>query len=379
MSVCKMGDRSALTQSNRWVIKIGSSLLTNLGSGLDHAAINSWVEQIAGLNKQGVEVILVSSGSIGEGMQRLGWLERPREVFKLQVAAAVGQMGLVQSYESTFNRFDIITAQVLLTHADLANRERYLNVKSTLRELLKIGAVPIINENDTVVNEEIRFGDNDTLSALVTNLVEAKTLVILTDQRGLFNKDPMLDDTASLIQYGRADDPGLLSKAGHQGKMGSGGMITKVLAARKAACSGASTVIADGKDSNVILRLRAGEAIGTILHPGRERLDARKQWLAGLLRSSGKLILDQGATNVLIQSGKSLLPVGVLEVRGWFTRGEIVTCIDPCSREIARGLVNYNSDEANRIKGQSSANIETILGYAGESELIHRDNIAITI
>ena len=373
-----MTDRQALTGSNRWVVKVGTSLLTSLGSGLDQAAIGLLVRQIVSLRQQGVEVVLVSSGSIGEGMRRLGWSERPRELQKLQVAAAVGQMGLVQSYESAFDQFNIVTAQVLLTHADLVNRERYLNARSTLRELLQIGVVPVVNENDTVVNEEIRFGDNDTLAALVANLVEAKALVILTDQTGLFDRDPKLDASASLIRYGRADDPELLVKAGTAGKLGSGGMVTKIQAARKASRSGAATIIAYGREEDVLIRLRNGESLGTMLHPGSERLVARKQWLAGLLRSNGSLVIDQGAVEVLTLSGKSLLPIGVTATQGQFTRGEMVTCVDTNGKEIARGLVNYNTEEVNRIKGQPSRRIERILGYAGESELIHRDNMVIT-
>ena len=373
-----MTDRQALTGSNRWVVKVGTSLLTSLGSGLDQAAIGLLVRQIVSLRRQGIEVVLVSSGSIGEGMRRLGWSERPRELQKLQVAAAVGQMGLVQSYESAFDRFNIVTAQVLLTHADLVNRERYLNARSTLRELLQIGVVPVVNENDTVVNEEIRFGDNDTLAALVANLVEAKALVILTDQTGLFDRDPKLDASASLIRYGRADDPELLVKAGTAGKLGSGGMVTKIQAARKASRSGAATIIAYGREEDVLIRLRNGESMGTMLHPGSERLAARKQWLAGLLRSNGSLVIDRGAVEVLTLSGKSLLPIGVTATQGQFTRGEMVTCVDVNGKEIARGLVNYNTEEVNRIKGQPSRRIEKILGYAGESELIHRDNMVIT-
>ena len=371
-----MTDRSALTDANRWVVKIGTSSLTSLESGLDHDAIRSWVGQIAHLKAQGVEVVLVSSGSIGEGMRRLGWERRPSEVHKLQAAAAVGQMGLIQSYESVFLEFGILTAQVLLTHADLANRERYLNARSTLRELLKAGVVPIVNENDTVVNDEIRFGDNDTLAALVTNLVGGSTLILLTDQQGLFEKDPRIDLSASLIHYANANDDALLSNAGDAGKLGSGGMLTKLIAARKAAKSGAVTIIAYGKERDILVRLRSGEALGTVLYPGSGRIAARKQWLAGQLRSGGTLTLDEGAVTVLKEQGKSLLPIGVVSIKGQFSRGEIVTCVDVNGKEIGYGLVNYNSDEAEKIKGHPSRDIEAILGYGGESELIHRDNIA---
>jgi glutamate 5-kinase len=371
--------RNSLTDSGSWVVKIGTSLLTDSQVGLNQAAIDSWVHQIAELKQQGVDIVLVSSGSIGEGMRRLGWGKRPGEVHKLQTAAAVGQMGLIQSYEAAFDKHRILTAQILLTHADLANRQRYLNARSTLRELLNLGVVPIVNENDAVVNEEIRFGDNDTLAALATNLVEAECLVLLTDQAGLYSEDPRNSDAAELIQYGQADDPSLLNLAGSAGYQGSGGMVTKIRAAQKASGSGATTIIASGEEENILLRLRSGESLGTILSPGSGRIAARKQWLAGQLRGNGKLVLDNGAVSVLKESGRSLLPIGVTAVEGDFTRGEIVTCVDGEGSEIARGLVNYNADEVGKIIGIPSSQIESILGYCGESELIHRDNIAITV
>ncbi len=371
--------RQTLTDSVSWVVKIGTSLLTDSQSGLNQSAIDSWVRQIAELKNQGVDIVLVSSGSIGEGMRRLGWENRPSEVHKLQTAAAVGQMGLIQSYEAAFDKYKILTAQILLTHADLANRQRYLNARNVLRELLNLGVVPIVNENDAVVNEEIRFGDNDTLSALASNLVEAECLILLTDQVGLHNQDPRNSDSAELIQYGKADNPDLLALAGTAGVLGSGGMVTKIKAARKASASGASTIIASGKEHNILLRLRAGEVLGTVLSPGSGRIVARKQWLAGQLRGNGKLVLDYGAVRVLKELGRSLLPVGVTAVEGSFTRGEIVICVDPMGNEIARGLINYNADEAAKIIGMPSNQIEAVLGYCGESELIHRDNIALTV
>ena len=366
-----------LARSNRWVVKIGTSSLTDVESGLNHENIRSWVKQIAELSRVGTEVVLVSSGSIGEGMARLGWNHRPSKIHQLQAAAAVGQMGLIQSYESAFQSFGMLTAQVLLTHADLAHRERYLNARSTLRELLRLGVIPIVNENDTIVDEEIRFGDNDTLAALVTNLVQAKTLVLLTDQNGLFDKDPRKDESASLIPSASADDVSLLEKAGKPGVLGSGGMFTKVLAARKASRSGAMTVIANSKAPDILVRLKSGEPVGTILLPGRARLAARKQWLAGQLRSNGKLFLDEGAVAALKGEGTSLLPIGITGIHGEFTRGEIVTCVDPQGRDIAYGLVNYSSAKALQIIGHPSQAIESILGYGGESEMIHRDNSAI--
>lgn len=371
-------DRAALTRTSRWVIKVGTSLLTSVDDGLDQAMIDAWVNDIAELRQQGMEFVLVSSGSIGEGVSRLGWAHRPPEIHKLQAAAAVGQMGLVESYESSFKRFGILTAQVLLTHADLANRERYLNARSTLRTLIKLGVVPIVNENDTVVNDEIRFGDNDTLAALGANLVEAETLIILTDQKGLLDSDPRTHPEASLVRYAMADDASLLEAAGPASNLGSGGMLTKVLAAQKAARSGASTVIVNGRIENVLRKLRGGEEIGTLLRPGSNRMAARKLWLAGQLRGSGRVTLDDGAVKVLRESGRSLLPIGVKEVTGQFGRGELVVCVDLYGKEVARGLVNYSAEEARKIVGKPSNSIESILGYAGEMELIHRDNIAIT-
>ena len=373
-----MADRKKLMDSTRWVVKVGTSLLTDTDAGLNRAAIDSLVAQMATLKQRGVEILLVSSGSIVEGMQRMGWKHRPTALDQLQAAAAVGQMGLAQCYESAFKEFDIVTAQVLLTHADLANRERYLNARNTLRTLLSLGVIPIINENDAVANDEIRFGDNDTLAALVANLVEAEIVVILTDRKGLYNRDPEADADAELIEHGRADDPSLLRNSGPAGAFGRGGMLTKVQAAQKAARSGAATVIADGRDRETLLQMRAGESVGTLLSPGTGRMAARKQWLAGQLRGNGELVLDDGAVTVLKESGRSLLPIGVIEVKGAFRRGDIITCVDQRGAEVARGLVNYNAEEAARIVGKPSNQIESILGYGLEAELIHRDNIALT-
>lgn len=379
MNTVADAERRRLTDSARWVVKVGTSLLTDTESGLNRAAIGALVAQMAEIKRGGAEVILVSSGSIVEGMQRMGWKRRPAELEQLQAAAAIGQMGLAQCYEAAFQRFQIVTAQVLLTHADLANRERYLNARNTLRKLLSLSVIPIINENDAVVNDEIRFGDNDNLAALVANLVEAEVLVILTDRAGLYSGDPEQRRDAELIAHGRADDPQLLRNAGRPGAFGRGGMVTKVQAAQKAARAGAATVIADGRAPDTLLRLRGGQAVGTLLLPGTGRMAARKRWLAGQLRGSGEVVLDDGAVRVLRESGRSLLPIGVTGVNGAFRRGDIVTCVDGRGREVARGLVNYNADEAARIAGQPSGRIESILGYGGESELIHRDNIALTV
>jgi glutamate 5-kinase len=360
------------------VVKVGSSLVTDEGRGLDAAAIARWAKQIAGLRAMGKRCVLVSSGAIAEGMQRLGWKRRPRAVHELQAAAAVGQMGLAQCYESCFRKHGLATAQVLLTHADLADRERYLNARSTLRTLLALGVIPVVNENDTVVTEEIRFGDNDTLAALVTNLIEADVLVILTDQEGLYDADPRRDPSARLVPQASAGDPRLEEIAGGAGtRVGRGGMITKVLAAKRAARSGAHTVIASGAEPDVLLRLARGEPIGTLLTAQTVPLAARKQWLADHLNVAGRLKLDAGAVRALVRDGKSLLPIGVREVSGEFERGAVVACDDPYGREIARGLINYSSAETRQIMGRPSGEIEAVLGYVDEPELIHRDNLVL--
>jgi len=369
---------SPLREAKTLVVKVGSSLVTAAGRGLDAAAIARWAEQIARLVRDGRRVILVSSGAIAEGVQRLGWTRRPQTMHELQAAAAVGQMGLVQCYESCFRGHGLHTAQVLLTHADLADRQRYLNARATLRTLLELGVIPVINENDTVVTDEIKFGDNDTLGALVTNLVEADALIILTDQAGLFDADPRANPAAKLLEEADALDPRLESLAGGtRSALAKGGMITKVQAARRAARSGAHTVIADGRERDVLTRLAAGERIGSLLSAKTVPLAARKQWLADHLTVAAKLKLDAGAVRALVRDGKSLLPIGVVEVSGEFERGEVVACVDPEGREVARGLVNYSAAEARRIVRRPSGEIAGILGYMDEPELIHRDNLVL--
>ena len=369
---------SVIANSKRLVVKVGSSLVTNSGAGLDHEAIATWAAQIAALKAMGREVVLVSSGAIAEGMQRLGWKKRPSAVHELQAAAAVGQMGLVQVYETCFRKHGLHTAQILLTHDDLADRKRYLNARSTLRTLLELNTIPIINENDTVVTEEIRFGDNDTLGALVTNLIDADALVILTDQTGLYSADPRKDPSATLVGEARAGDPALEAMAGGAGSdIGRGGMLTKILAAKRAARSGAHTVIAWGREPDVLIRLAQGEAIGTQLIAGEMKTVARKQWLADHLQVGGKLTLDDGAVNALRKEGKSLLPIGVTAISGDFERGEVVTCLDAKGHEIARGLVNYSAQETRQILRHASTEIESVLGYVDEPELIHRDNLVL--
>jgi glutamate 5-kinase len=369
---------TVITSARRIVVKVGSSLVTNEGRGLDADAIGAWCAQLAALAQQGREVVMVSSGAIAEGMKRLGWATRPRELPELQAAAAVGQMGLAQMYESQLARHGLTSAQVLLTHADLADRERYLNARSTLLTLLSLKVIPVINENDTVVNDEIKFGDNDTLGALVANLVEADALVILTDQKGLYSADPRKDPAARFIDVADAGDPVLEQIAGGAGSsIGRGGMITKVLAAKRAASSGASTVIAWGREPNVLLRLAQGEAIGTMLVARTAKLAARKQWIADHLQLRGAVTVDAGAAQKLRSEGKSLLPIGVVAVEGDFSRGDVIAVCTDEGVQIARGLANYSAAETRLIARKASSLIEATLGYAAEPELIHRTNLVV--
>lgn len=373
-----MSKRDLIPQAKRWVVKIGSALLTNDGKGLDVQAIAGWVAQMAKLREQGIEIVLVSSGAVAAGMRRLGWESRPTEIHQLQAAAAVGQMNLVHTYEVEFQRYGLLTAQVLLDHDDLSSRQRYLNARSTLKTLIGLGVVPVINENDTVVTDEIRFGDNDTLGALVANLIDADLLVILTDQQGMYDSDPRNNPSAKLLTECAADEAGLEQMAGGGGVLGRGGMITKVRAARVAARSGADTVILGGRIENALSRLAAGENLGTFLWAHQQPQAARKRWLSGQLQSRGSLTLDEGAVRVLRDKGKSLLPVGVKAVSGNFTRGDMVICLNAQGREIARGLVNYHADEARKIIGKPSCEIEALLGYRDAEELIHRDNLVLS-
>ncbi|MFC3284200.1 glutamate 5-kinase [Litchfieldella rifensis] len=369
--------REALAGARRIVVKIGSALLTNDGRGLDDAGIGRWVDQVAALHRRGIEVVLVSSGAVAAGIVRLGWQARPSAVHELQAAAAVGQNSLTECYEGHFARHGLLTAQILLTHDDLSNRKRYLNARSALRTLVGLRVVPVINENDTVVTDEIRFGDNDTLGALVANLLEADALVILTDQEGLFDADPRHNPEASLIREGRAGDPALAAMAGGGGALGRGGMTTKVLAARLAARSGAVTAIASGRQPEVLTRLVGGERLGTLLRPEQAPIAARKRWLAGQLQVRGSLTLDAGAVKVLRGRGSSLLPVGVKALSGGFVRGDMVVCVDEQGERVAKGLVNYGAEEAAKILGKPSHQIESILGYMEAPELIHRDNLVV--
>jgi glutamate 5-kinase len=369
---------SVIASASRIVAKVGSSLVTNDGQGLDRQAVAHWASQIAALRNQGKQVVLVSSGAIAEGMARLGWAKRPTSMHELQAAAAVGQMGLAQAYEVAFSKHNLRTAQILLTHEDLADRQRYLNARSTLFALLRLGVVPIVNENDTVATDEIAVGDNDTLGALVTNLIEADALIILTDQRGLYESDPRKNPEARFVSHAKAGDLTLETMAGGTGSgIGKGGMLTKILAAKRAARSGAHTVIASGREHEVMVRLAAGECIGTELRAELPVLSARKQWMADHLRLRGKLMLDAGAVQALLVEGKSLLPVGVSNIEGDFEPGDVVACLDLEGRECARGLINYSSSEARRIMGQPSSKIAEILGAMTEAELVHRDNLII--
>lgn len=368
-----------LLNARRIVVKVGSSLVTDEGRGLDAEAIGLWCSQLAQLVQDGREVIMVSSGAIAEGMKRLGWASRPKAIHELQAAAAVGQMGLVQVYESKLRERGIGSAQVLLTHADLADRERYLNARSTLLTLIQLGVVPVINENDTVVNDEIKFGDNDTLGALVANLVEADLLIILTDQKGLFTADPRKDPLATLVQEAQAGDLALEAMAGGAGSsIGRGGMLTKILAAKRAAGSGASTVIAWGREPDALLRLSRGEPIGTLLVAQTAKNQARKQWIADHLQMRGSVTVDAGAVVKVRDEGKSLLPIGMTSVQGEFSRGDVIAVRDDRGLEIARGLANYTSAEARLICGKSSAEFERLLGYTGEPEMLHRTNLVLS-
>ena len=374
----RSASRSVVADAHRLVVKVGSSLVTNEGRGLDHERLALWSAQIAKLTAMGKEIVLVSSGAIAEGIKRLGWSRRPAALNELQAAAAVGQMGLIEAYERSFRVHGLHTAQILLTHADLADRERYLNARSTLRTLLELKVIPIINENDTVTTEEIKVGDNDTLGALVANLIEADALIILTDQRGLYSADPRKNPDAEFIHEAVAGTAELEAMAGGAGSsVGTGGMLTKILAAKRAARSGAHPVIVSGREDDVLARLGAGEALGSQLLANSAPLAARRQWLADHLQVRGRLRLDAGAVRALREQGKSLLPIGVVEVSGEFHRGEVVACIDADGRDIARGLVNYGSDAARRIARQPSNRIESVLGYMDEVELVHRDNLVL--
>ena len=374
-------DNSTILQdARRIVVKVGSSLVTNEGRGLDEQAIGEWCRQLSALVREGRELIMVSSGAIAEGMKRLGWQQRPKALNELQAAAAVGQMGLAQMYETQLRHNGLGSAQVLLTHADLADRERYLNARSTLLTLLSHGVLPVINENDTVVNDEIKFGDNDTLGALVANLVEADVLIILTDQKGLYSADPRVDPNATLVHTARAGDAQLEAMAGGAGSsIGKGGMITKILAAKRAAGSGASTVIAWGRETDVLLRLAKGEAIGTLLVAPTQKQQARKQWMADQLQLRGSITVDKGAVDKVRKEGKSLLPIGMTAVEGEFSRGEVIAILDPQGVEIARGLANYASAEARLICRKPSGEIDASLGYIAEPEMVHRDNLVLSL
>lgn len=372
--------RNELSGSRRWVVKIGSALLTDEGKGLDRTLMRRWVAQLIKLRSRGVDIVLVSSGAVAEGMTRLGWTVRPSAIHELQAAAAIGQMGLIQAYESDFLQHGVQTAQILLTHEDLCSRSRYLNARSTLFTLIGLGVIPIVNENDTVVTDEIRLGDNDTLAALVANLIEADVMVILTDQAGLYSADPRHDPDARLIPSVQAGDPALeeMSREG-KGQYGTGGMLTKVRAAARAARTGTATLIASGREENVLPRLHGGEEIGTLFCPNRAPLAARKLWMVNHLKLKGALLLDRGAVRVLVEQGRSLLPVGVVDVRGFFRRGDVVVCLDPDEKEVARGLINYSSDETRHLMGKPTALIRQESGFENEPELIHRNNLVITL
>ena len=370
--------QATIQQTTRCIIKIGSALLTNNGSGLDIRAIQDWVKQLAHIKKNKIEIILVSSGSVAEGMSRMGWRQRPKALHQLQAAAAIGQAGLIQTYQQNFENHQLQTAQILLTHDDLSNRQRYLNARSTLQTLLKLGTIPIVNENDTVALEEIRLGDNDTLAAMVANLIDADLLIILTDQAGLYDKDPRKFADAKMIESNSANNAELLDFAGSAGtEVGTGGMRTKILAAKSAALSGCATIIAPGAEKNILTRLMRGENLGTFLSPDCEPLTARKQWISHQTNIVGELTIDEGAEKALLEKGRSLLAVGVVHVAGHFRRGDVVNCINLLGKPIARGVINYSDTECKKIQGLASQQIEEVLGYIDESELIHRNNLVL--
>lgn len=367
-----------VANAKRWVVKIGSALLTQDGKGLDYSAIHGWAEQIVTLRQQGIEIILVSSGAVAEGMSRMGWTTRPKALYELQAAAAIGQMGLIQAYESNFSQHNYHAAQILLTHDDLDNRRRYLNARNTLCTLLRLGTIPIVNENDSVSFDEIQLGDNDTLGALVANLIDADLYIILTDQQGLFDDDPRHNPNAKLIAEAKANDQRLLDFAGSAGTVqGTGGMATKVTAAQRAARSGCPTIIASGREEQVLERIYQQENIGSLLLADTSRLIARKQWIAGQLKSSGKVWLDAGATQAIQKTGKSLLAIGVTGVEGDFKQGDVVSCVDSLGHTIAKGLINYTSAQTQLIKGKRSCEFAGLLGFSDKPELIHRDNLVL--
>ncbi len=370
-------NREKLKQSKRWVVKLGSALLTDKGCGLKHERLDSWIAQIAALDKQGIEVVIVSSGAVAEGITRLGWKQRPTQVHQLQAAAAVGQMGLIQAYEFGFQKYGMHTAQILLTHEDVANRERYLNARTSINTLISLGVIPIINENDSVATDEIRFGDNDTLAGMVANLIEADVLVLLTDQNGLYTADPSKDKNAALLHEVSVDDAELDNYAGEGGVLGRGGMRTKIKAARIAAHSGTQTLIASGNEADVMLRIAAAETIGTLFVGNEVTVNARRLWLAGQGKMKGSVSVDDGAVRALTENNKSLLPVGIRQVNGEFNRGEVIACLDMNGKEIARGLTNYNSSQAKTIMGKTSQEILDLLGSLDEDEFIHRDNLLV--
>jgi glutamate 5-kinase len=371
-------DRKKLKDTRRWVVKIGSALLTDNGCGLKHELLDNWVKQIVALNDRGIEIVIVSSGAVAEGIARLGWKTRPNIIHELQAAAAVGQMGLIQAYETCFQKYGKHTAQILLTHDDIANRARYLNARTSLNTLLGLGVAPIVNENDSVATDEIRLGDNDTLAALVANLIDAELLVLLTDQEGLFTANPSIDSTAKLIEEAKAGDKALESYAGDGGSLGRGGMRTKLKAAVIATRSGTQTIIASGNNDSTLIKIADGENVGTLLTTNKEPITARKQWLANQSHLLGAVTLDDGAIVALTQNGKSLLPVGISAVSGDFKRGEIISCVDKSGNEIARGLTNYDSVQTKLIMGKSNKEVEKLLGQLDEDELIHRDNLILT-
>ncbi len=366
-----------LKACKRIVVKIGSSLLTANGQGLDLEAISHWAKQIVDLHHAGHEMILVTSGAVAEGMVRMKLPHRPTDLPSLQACAAIGQMGLIQTWSSVLDRHHIKTAQVLLTHDDLTDRRRYLNSCDALQQLIDWHVIPVINENDTVSTDEIRFGDNDTLAAMVAGQVHADLLIILTDQQGMFDADPRSNPEAKLLSTVRALDETLFEMAGGSGTLGTGGMLTKVRAARLAAKSGCPTLIASGESDRVLARLMAGELLGTLFITDDDRMTAHQQWLAAHLQTAGRLVIDDGAVNAIKTQHRSLLPVGVKAIEGHFDRGDVVECVDRQGKRIAVGRVNFSSRSAELVKGLASDKVYQVLGEARSLEMIHRNHMAI--
>jgi len=370
--------KKTLGKTRRIVVKVGSSILASVEKGLHREVFSHLAKEISDIKRKGYEIVLVSSGAIAAGMEKLGYRARPQSITQKQATAAVGQGRLMKIYEDHFSRYQQIVAQILLTHDDLSHRRRFLNARNTLLALLGLGIIPIINENDTVVVDEIKFGDNDNLSALIANLIEADLLVILTDMEGLCDADPRYHPQAHCISLVEDIDMDIGARIGDAGgPWNVGGMISKIQAARKASRSGIPTVIACGTKEGVLHQILRGKEIGTLILPKEEALSSRKRWIAFNLKPKGDVVVDEGAKRAIVQKGKSLLPSGIVRIRGAFDRGDPVSCLGPKGKEFARGLVNYSAAELEKIKGLRTDHIERALGYKYSDEIIHRDDLVV--